>query len=81
VPPMLAGRKTITQVLAHHKAWLLAVPGVFGAAIGTWEREPCIIVFVERETPEIRRRIPPSLGGFAVKIEATESPRERQWWA
>lgn len=73
---MAAGRKTITQVLAHHKSWLLAVPGVFGTAIGTWEREPCIIVFVERDTPEIRRRIPPSLGGFAVKIEATETLRE-----
>lgn len=76
---MLAGRKTITQVLAHHKAWILAVPGVLGAAIGTWEREPCIIVFVERETPEMRRRIPPSLGGFPVKIEPTDTAHELLW--
>ncbi len=76
MPPMPAGRKTITQVLAQHKSALLAVPGVLGTAIGTWEREPCIIVFVERETPEIRRRVPPSLGGFAVKVEATEMFRE-----
>lgn len=65
-------RRTITQVLAQHKDSLVAVPGVLGAAIGTWEREPCIVVFVERETPEIRRRIPPSLGGFPVKVEEAE---------
>ncbi len=73
---MLAGRKTITQVLAQYKHELLTVPGVLGTAIGTWEREPCIIVFVEQETPEIRRRIPPSLGGFSVKIDATDMLRE-----
>lgn len=77
---MAAGRKTITQVLAQHKGELLAVPGVVGTAIGTWEREPCIIVFVEQETAEIRRRVPPSLGGFAVKVEETgtlRAPRRR----
>lgn len=77
---MPAGRKTITQVLAQYKQELLTVPGVLGTAIGTWEREPCIIVFVQQETAEIRRRVPPSLGGYAVKVEETEmfrAPRRR----
>ena len=61
----------ITDVLARHTPRLMAVPGVVGTAEGEQDGRPCIVVYVQEQTPEIERAIPKSIEGHPVRIEVS----------
>jgi hypothetical protein len=66
-------RRDINAVLAAHDKELLAIPGVVGIYVGTFEdrRTPCLKVMLAQDTPELRRAIPPMLEGYPVLVEVT----------
>jgi hypothetical protein len=70
--------RPIEAVLATHTDSLMSVPGVIGTAQGSCDGEPCIKVFITRQTPELRRRIPDRLEGYAVQLETTGEFRIRR---
>lgn len=66
---------TIEDVLkAHTDAWM-ALPHVVGTGIGEWRGRPCLVVFVSKQTPELKTRIPSSVEGFPVVIEEVGTVR------
>ena len=61
----------IVDVLAEHRAALMAVPGVMGTAIGICEGHPCILIFVIDEPARARLADRSSLGGYPVRIQVS----------
>ncbi len=61
--------KDIESVLREHKRRLVSIPGVVGAAQGQSEGKPCIKIYVSRKTPELMRKIPQNIEGYAVSIK------------
>jgi hypothetical protein len=65
-------QRPIEAVLQDHDQALLAIPGVVGVFVGRLDdTSSCIKVMLERSTPELRRRLPRSLEGYAVVPEET----------
>ena len=64
-------RKTIQQVLTENTAFLMALPGVVGTAVGERSGQPCITVLVVQETPSLLEQIPLDLDGYPVKVKVT----------
>lgn len=63
-------RSSIQEVKAKHQDELLAEPGVVSVGIAKDGEETSIIVVgMDRERPDVRRRIPEVLEGYAVRIE------------
>ena len=58
--------ESIAEVLKHRTDWLLSLPGVVGTGIGECDGKPCIKVLADRNTEELARTIPKTLGGFPV---------------
>ena len=67
--PMAA--ETIKEVLKKHTRELMSLPGVVGTGQGLCEGKPCIKVFVIEKTPDLEQKIPKTLDGYPVAIEAT----------
>jgi hypothetical protein len=67
--PMAA--ETIKEVLKKHTGELMALPGVVGTGQGLCEGKPCIKVFVVEKTPDLEQKIPKTIDGYSVAIEAT----------
>jgi hypothetical protein len=74
----MAGRKnsklsTVDQVKEKYAPEIMAIPGVTGIGIGNSDRKTglAIKVYVERMTPELKRRIPAELEGYPVIAETT----------
>ena len=67
--PMAA--ETIKEVLKKHTKELMSLPGVVGTGQGLCEGKPCIKVFVIDKTPDLEQKIPKTLDGYPVAIEAT----------
>ncbi len=64
--------RDINAVMQDHTAELMALPGVVGVYIGAREDSIlCIRVMVVAKTPELEKKIPPSLEGHPVEIEET----------
>lgn len=63
--------QTIEQVKTQYEAWLMAIDGVVGAGIGECEGKPCIEVYLENDSPDLKKQIPQQLNGFKVVIEVT----------
>ncbi len=63
--------KSIIEVLKEHTDELMSIPGVVGTAEGLCDDQPCIKVFVIKNTPELEQKIPPVLEGFTVNVEET----------
>jgi hypothetical protein len=63
--------KSIEEVLTEHTKELMSIPGVAGVAQGICNGKPCIKVYVVKETPELKRKIPETLEGYKVMIEET----------
>lgn len=61
--------KNIAAVQADHEAELMALPGVVGVAVGESEGKPCLLVYVEQLTPELKAKLPADLEGYKVEIE------------
>jgi len=62
---------TIEQVLAEHTPQWMATPGVVGTAIGLFEGQPCIKVFVAENTEDLAAKFPSALEGHRVVLEET----------
>jgi len=58
--------RSIAEVLKDHTDWFLSLPGVVGTGIGECDGKPCIKVLVDKNTEELARTIPKTLGGFPV---------------
>jgi hypothetical protein len=61
--------KSIEEVLKRHTPELMSKPGVVGTGQSLCGGQPCIKVFVSRETPELKEEIPDTLEGYPVVIE------------
>ena len=61
--------KTIQVVLAEHTDRWMAIPGVVGTAIGLFDGQPCIKVFVAENTEELVAKFPSALEGHRVILE------------
>jgi len=64
-------KKSIEVVLKEHTDELMAMSGVVGTAQGLCDNKPCIKVYVVALTPELKKKIPKSLEGYAVEVEVT----------
>ncbi len=64
-------RPTIEQVQAENTPGWMAIPGVVGTGIGECDGEPCIVVYVAKESEEIRDAIPEKVDGYLVRREVT----------
>jgi hypothetical protein len=64
-------KKSIEIVLQEHTDELMSISGVVGTAQSLCDDKPCIKVYVLELTPELERKIPKNLEGYAVDIEAT----------
>ena len=49
--------------------------GVSGTAIGSRGGKPCIKVYLEKDDPRLRSRLPRRAGGFPVDVEVTGKVR------
>ena len=49
--------------------------GVSGTAIGMRGGKPCVKVYVEKDDPRLRARLPRRAGGFPVDVEVTGKVR------
>ena len=64
-------QKSIQAVLEEHVGRLMSLPGVVGAGQGECDGKPCIRVFVVKESPDLRKRIPSELEGYPVDVQET----------
>ena len=62
---------TIRVVLTRHVGELMEIPGVTGVAEGTLRGKPCIRVFVTNKSSAVRTRIPGTIEGYPVEVEAS----------
>ena len=62
--------RDINTVMEAHAGELMAIEGVTAVAVGALDDgTPCIQVYVVKKTDALLRRIPNSLGGYAVAVE------------
>jgi hypothetical protein len=64
----MAPKKTVAQVLQQYTDGLMGISGVVGTGEGVYRGKPCIIVFVEKKSPALTKKIPKALEGFTVVI-------------
>lgn len=50
---------------------LISIEGVAGIGIGEHNNRPCITVFLENDSPELRAKVPAEFQGFPVITEVT----------
>lgn len=63
--------KAIQQLLAEQTAEWMAIPGVVGTAIGEFEGQPCIKIFLAEKTDELAASFPSTLEGHRVVLDET----------
>jgi len=61
-------KKTVSEVLRQHTDKLMGVPGVVGTGEGVYRGKSCILVFVEKKSPALTKKIPKALEGYTVVI-------------
>ncbi len=66
-----ATKMSIQQVQEKYNDSLMSLPGVEGTGIGRKGKKDCIVVFVNKLTKELKKKIPSELEGYPVKIEVT----------
>ena len=66
-------RPNIEQILEEYEADLMKTKGVVGLGISNCHKELCIKVYLENNTPELKRKIPTRLGKFKVDTEVIGS--------
>ena len=64
-------KKSIEIVLQEHTDELMSLAGVVGTAQGLCHDKPCIKVYVIDLTPELEKKIPKTIEGYVVDVEAT----------
>jgi hypothetical protein len=68
---------SVTQVLERYSGRLMSLRGVVGTAEGSCAGKPCVLVLVDRLTPELRKKIPEELEGIPVDVRETGAVRAR----
>ena len=63
--------RTIEEVLKRHTNTLMEITGVTGTGIGQYCENPCIKVFVDKLTKDLKKKIPETLEGYQVVVEET----------
>jgi hypothetical protein len=61
--------KALKEVLEQHTDELMSISGVVGVGQGLCGKKPCIKVFVVKRVPELDKKIPKQLEGYAVSME------------
>lgn len=56
---------------------VLGMKGVAGTAQGLSRGKPCIKVYVEKDDPRLRAKLPRTAGGVRVEVEVTGKIRRR----
>ena len=64
-------KRTFYEVLKEHAGSLMTIPGVVGTAEGRLAGKPCIRVLVVRKTPQLTKKIPSTIEGYAVTVKET----------
>ena len=67
----LVSEPAIERVKEQYESELMAIDGVVGVGISECEGKPCLEVYLENESPNLRRQIPTQLDGFKVDTEVT----------
>ncbi|MBU7585890.1 MAG: hypothetical protein KAF91_23940 [Nostoc sp. TH1S01] len=62
---------TIEQVKEQYESDLLRIDGVVGVGISECEDKPCIKVYLDNESPNLKKQIPKQLDGFKVDTQVT----------
>ncbi|MDP4221506.1 MAG: hypothetical protein Q8916_01755 [Bacteroidota bacterium] len=62
-------KMTITEVLKKYTDKWMEIPGVTGTGEGKSHGKPCIMVFIERRTATIEKKIPKTVEGYKVVLE------------
>jgi uncharacterized protein YpmS len=63
--------QTIEQIKERYESDLLNINGVVGVGISKCEDNPCIKVYLENESPNLKQQIPKQLEGFKVDTQVT----------
>jgi hypothetical protein len=66
---VMISAEDIDRALENHSAELLAIPGVAGAARGICRNNPCLKIYVNREGPDLKKRLEGIIGGLPFEIE------------
>lgn len=75
--PVATGGDRVTELLRLHGMRLLAIPGVVGVGEGRRGGRTCVVVMVNRRTPETERLIPREMEGIPVEVEEGGTIRAR----
>jgi len=63
-------RTDITTVVDMHAPQLMAIPGVTAVAVGELAPgEPCVRIYVDEVTDDLRAQLPTTLEGWPVDVE------------
>ena len=62
---------SIEEALDRVTRRVIGMKGVAGTAIGMCRGRPCIKIYVERDDPGLRSRLPRRAEGFPVDVEVT----------
>ena len=62
---------TLAEVLKKYTDAWMKIPGVIGTGEGKTGDKPCINVFVERNSPAIKKKFPKTVGGYKVLLVET----------
>jgi hypothetical protein len=69
--------ETVRKALETHTDELMSLPGVVGTGQGLCDNQPCIEVFVIKNSPHLEERIKKILEGYPVVIQETGHFRTR----
>jgi hypothetical protein len=64
-------KMTIAEVLKKYTDAWMKIPGVIGTGEGKTGDKPCINVFVERNSPAVKKKFPKTAGGYKVILVET----------
>ncbi len=59
---------SVEEVKNRHEARLMRTPGVVGVGIGRSGGKPVIRVYVDKDTPKVRKAVPDALEDVPVEI-------------
>ena len=66
---IMMSKSTIKDTIKKHAGELMNIQGIVGVAEGRLQGRPCILVFVQKKTKELRSKVPKSLEGFSIRIK------------
>lgn len=68
MPQLDGSMGSVEEVKRRHEAHLMSMRGVVGVGIGRKDGKDCIRIYVEKDLPKIRAKLPESLDDVPVEI-------------